>query len=69
MQLLKELPFIRIHPKNKAKQEQTPAFKQYKEFSQSYMNAIRILCSILSKMPADDYDPVAEFMEKMNNVQ
>lgn len=49
MKSLKELPFIRIHPQNKSKQEQTPAFKQYKELSQSYMNAIRILCSILNK--------------------
>ena len=67
MKSLKELPFIRIHPQNKSKQEQTPAFKQYKELSQSYMNAIRILCSILNKTSSDDYDPVAEFMEKMQN--
>lgn len=53
MQELKKLPFIRIHPKNPSKQETTPAGKQYKEFSQSYMNAIRILCSILNKVDSN----------------
>ena len=67
LKFLKTLPFLRVHPKDKTKQEQTPAFKQYKEFTQAYMNAIRILCSILSKVAIDDYDPVAEFMEKMKN--
>lgn len=67
MHQLKKLPFIRVHPKNPQKQETTPAAKQYKEMNQSYMNAIRILCSILSKNITDDYDPVAEFMEKFKD--
>lgn len=53
MRELKKLPFIRVHPKNPSKQETTPAGKQYKEFSQSYMNAIRILCSILNKVDSN----------------
>jgi hypothetical protein len=53
MRNLKKLPFIRVHPKNSSKQETTPAGKQYKEFSQSYMNAIRILNSILNKVDSN----------------
>lgn len=49
MQYLKTLPFIRVHEKDPTKQKTTPAAKQYKEFSQGYMNAIRILCSLLHK--------------------
>lgn len=64
---LKKLPFIRVHPKDNSRQEVTPAGKQYKDLTATYMNAIRILCSILSKVSGDDYDPVAEFMEKMKH--
>lgn len=70
MKELKKLPFIRVHPNNSAKQETTPACKQYKELSQSYMNALKILCSILSGVNSDEYDPVADFMEKfMENIK
>lgn len=63
MKYLKTLPFIRVNPKNKAMQETTKAAKQYKEFSQSYMNAIRILCSLLHKVEGVEEDPVEKFME------
>lgn len=66
MTYLKTLPFIRVHPKDKTRQETTKAAKQYKEFSQSYMNAIRILCSLLHKDEGGDDDPVAKFMETLN---
>lgn len=64
---LKSLPPIRVHPKDKSRQEITPAGKLYKDMAAQYMNAIRILSSLLSKVSGDDYDPVAEFMEKMKN--
>ena len=62
MHSLRKLPFIRVHPKNPSKQETTPAGKQYKEFSQSYMNAIRILCSILNKV---DNNAENELLKKL----
>lgn len=62
MRNLKKLPFIRVHPKNSSKQETTPAGKQYKEFSQSYMNAIRILNSILNKV---DSNAESELLKKL----
>ena len=60
---LKGLPPIRVHPKDNSRQEVIPAGKLYKDMTAQYMNAIRILCSLLSKASGDEYDPVAEFLE------
>lgn len=60
---LRKLPFIRVHPNDPSKQETTKAAKQYKELSQSYMNAIRILCSLLHKDEGAEDDPVQKFLE------
>ena len=49
MEELRKLPFISVNPNNPAMQKSTAAAKQYKECSQSYMNAVRILLSILRK--------------------
>ena len=46
---LRKMPFIVSHPANPALQKSTPAAKQYKETSQSYMNAVRILLGVLRK--------------------
>lgn len=62
---LKKMPFISVHAKNPTLQKKTEAAKLYKECSQSYMNAIRILCSLLHKADGDEIDPVAEFMKKL----
>jgi hypothetical protein len=59
---LKTLPFIRVHEKDKAKQKTTPAAKLYKEHSQSYMNAIRILCALLHKV---DTSAESELMKRL----
>lgn len=47
MQELKKLPFVSVHPAHPALQKVTAAAKIYKECSQSYMNGIRILLSVL----------------------
>ena len=61
---LKELPFIRVHPKNNEKQQATVAARQYKEMSQSYMNGIRILSSVVRhEGEGIDVDPVQEFLK------
>lgn len=62
MQDLKKLPFISIHPKNPSLQKKTEAAKLYKECSQSYMNAIRILCSIIHKV---DNSAADELLDKL----
>lgn len=64
---LKKLPLIRVHPKDNSKQEITSSGKLYKDMTATYMNAVRILCSLLNKSGGDDYDPVKEFLEKIKN--
>lgn len=66
MTSLKQLPFISINPKNSAQQKITPAAKLYKECSQSYMNAIRILCSILHKI---DSSAENELLKKLSEFE
>lgn len=63
MNELKQLPFITVNPKNPAQQRKTEAAKLYKECSQSYMNAIRILCSLIHKVEGGENDPVEEFLK------
>lgn len=56
MKYLRTLPQIKVHPKNNAMQKKTEAAKLYKEYSQSYMNAIRILVGILHKVDSSAQD-------------
>lgn len=64
MEALKKLPFLKIHPTRPELQKQTSAAKQYKECSQSYMNAVRILLSVLRKT---DEDAAAELMKRLED--
>lgn len=56
MKYLRTLPQIKIHPTNNAIQKKTEAAKLYKEYSQSYMNAIRILIGVLHKVDSSAQD-------------
>lgn len=62
MEELKRMPFIAVHPRNPQLQRSTPAAKQYKECSQSYMNAVRIMLGVLTKVEPSAAD---ELMEKL----
>lgn len=62
MRELKKLPFLRINPRNPEMMKPTAAARQYKECSQSYMNAIRILVGILK---ATDETAADELLEKL----
>lgn len=44
---LKKLPFIQVHPQDATKQRSTPASKQYKEFLQQYINAIKMIEAVI----------------------
>lgn len=46
---LKELPFIKVNPKDPMQQRSTPAAKMYKEFLQQYINAIKMMEYIIYK--------------------
>lgn len=60
---LKAMPFLNVHPNNPAIQKMTPAAKLYKECSQSYMNAIRILCGILNRIESSAQDELMKALE------
>ena len=53
-----------IHPKYPEHQRSTPAARQYKECSQSYMNAVRILLSILAKVETSAQDELMRRLEE-----
>lgn len=65
MEKLKKLPFIKINPKNPAMQKVTPAAKLYKEHSQSYMNAIRILVSLSRKTEGEEESPLRKYLREL----
>lgn len=64
MESLRSLPFIVEHPSRKGVMKTTPAAKLYKESSQSYMNAIRILLNILRKTETDAADELLKRLEE-----
>ena len=61
---LRELPHLRIHPTNPARQEVTAAGKQYKELMQSYLNAIKVLQSTLSRYSVEEQDAFDKWLEE-----
>jgi hypothetical protein len=61
---LKKLPFVRVHPSNPEIQKTTSAAKLYKECTQSYMNAIRILAGILHKVESSAQDELLKKLEE-----
>ena len=63
---LKKLPFVNVHPQNPALQKTTSAAKLYKDCSQSYMNAIRILAGILHKVESSAQDELLKMLEEFN---
>lgn len=64
MRELRKLPFISIHPRYPEKQKMTAAAKLYKEYSTSYMNAIRILLNILRKVESQAQDDLLRRLEE-----
>ena len=61
---LKQLPHLRIHPKNPARQMVTAAGKQYKETMQAYLNAIKVLQMTLGRYAVEEKDAFDEWLEK-----
>lgn len=64
MSELRRLPFLHVHPQKPELQKSTPAARQYKECMQSYMNAIRILCGIVSKTEPSAQDELLKRLEE-----
>lgn len=63
---LRKLPHLRVHPKNPARQEVTPAGKQYKETMQSYLNAVKVILTALNR---NDTSAADELISKLEEFQ
>ena len=61
---LRQLPHIRIHPKNRERQEITPAGKQYKETMQAYLNAVKVIMTALYKTETSAADELLERLKE-----
>ena len=59
---LKELPFIRVHPKDPARQELTPAAKLIREYSQAVDAKRKVLLMILYRVENSAAD---ELLQKL----
>lgn len=66
MTYLKTLPFINVHPQKPQLQKTTSAAKLYKECSQSYMNAIRILVNVLRKVESSAMNELLKHLEEFS---
>ena len=67
LRYLKKLPQIRVHPKNPARQEVTPAGKQYKEYMQSYINALKVLQKTLDHEEENAESPLLKALKEFEN--
>lgn len=59
---LKKLPLIRVHPKDKARQELTPAAKLIREYSQAVDSKRKTLLMILYRVESSAAD---ELLQKL----
>ena len=61
---LKTLPFIVVKPDDNTKQRATPAYKQYKDLSQTYINALKVVNSALGIESETVESPLRKYMEE-----
>jgi len=59
---LKKLPFIVVSEKDPARQKTTPAYKQYKDLSQTYINSLKVINGALGIEESDGTSPLREYM-------
>lgn len=64
---LRELPKIKVHPKDPSKQKVTPVAKLYKEFLQQYTNAIKILLKATGAENDNEDSPLRKWMNERFN--
>ena len=63
---LRKLPHIRIHPRNPERQQITAAGKQYKETMQSYLNALKVVLTVINRQESD---AAAELLDKLKEFE
>lgn len=67
LKTLRDLPQIRIHPKDKTRQEITAAGKRYREIMQTYVNAVKSLLTVLQRNGTDDGDELLQSLREFIN--
>lgn len=63
LEYLKTLPFIIVKPGEPHKQRITPAYKQYKDLSQTYINALKVINGALGSDSDQVESPLRAYME------
>lgn len=61
---LRDLPKIKVHPKDPTKQKATPAAKMYKEYLQQYTNCVRILMRATGTEADDETSPLRRWFDE-----
>lgn len=65
LESLRNLPMIKVHPKNPELQKVTVAGKLYKDYLQQYNNIVKTLCSILHKTETVDDSPLRAYFKRI----
>lgn len=60
---LRELPKIKIDPKNPQNQKATPAAKLYKEYLQQYVNVVKVIIKASGADHVEDDSPLRKWMK------
>ena len=63
LEYLRTLPFIVVKEGEPRKQKATPAYRQYKDLSQSYINALKVVNSALGIESETVESPLRKYME------
>ena len=61
---LRNMPHIRVHPKDRTRQETTAAGKQYKETMQAYLNAVKVVLTALYRNESSAADELIERLKE-----
>lgn len=61
---LKTLPFIIVKKDDTTKQKVTPAYKQFKDLSQTYINALKVVNGALGIESETVESPLRKYMEE-----
>ena len=64
LEYLRELPQIRVDGLNPNHQKPTPASKQYKEFLQQYINALKVLMNATGTAETEEESPLKQWMNE-----
>lgn len=64
LEYLRGLPQIRVDGLNPNHQKPTPASKQYKEFLQQYINAIKLLMKETGTAETEEESPLKQWMNE-----